>query len=108
MRRVGTLMKLPPVEHRNAVVLLTSSISPSRVFGVISTLMRLNSGSSSRPATLGVTVTPGATLLQRMPSAPYWQAMCEVSALRPPLAAVYAPPRQIGRASGRERVGRYV
>src|SRR3546814_16689715 len=96
------------------MVLSTSSISPSRVFGVISTLMRLNSGSSSRPATIGVTVTPGETLLQRMPSAPYWQAMCEVSALRPPLAAVYAPARRApmtekedGRESWGEGVGKY-
>ena len=32
-------------------------------------------------------VTPGATALQRIPCAPYWQAMWVVSAVRPPLAA---------------------
>ena len=28
-----------------------------------------------------------------MPCGPYWQAMCLVSAVSPPLAAEYAPPR---------------
>ncbi|EUA53923.1 hypothetical protein I550_5561 [Mycobacterium intracellulare 1956] len=46
-----------------------------------------NRSSCKRFSTIGVTVTPGATALQRMPDAPYWQAMWVVSAVSPPLAA---------------------
>ena len=50
-------------------------------------LIFLNRSSSSRWATIGVSVTPGATALQRIPCGPYWQAMCRVSDVRPPFAA---------------------
>src|SRR5512139_3750287 len=88
------LMKLAPSEHRNATVLAMSLTSPNRGYGVISTLILRNRSSSSRLATMGVRVTPGATALQRIPCGPYWQAMCRVSAVRPPFAAEYAPPRR--------------
>src|SRR5215212_3674103 len=84
---VWPLMKLPPSEHRNATVLAMSSIVPSRGYGVISVLILRNRSSSRRVATIGVKVTPGATALHRMPAGPYWQAMCDVNAVNPPLAA---------------------
>src|SRR5262245_35514586 len=84
---VCPLMKLPPSEHRNATVLAMSSTLPSRGYGVISVLILRNRSSSRRVATIGVSVTPGATALQRMPSGPYWQAICVVNAVNPPLAA---------------------
>ena len=68
-------LKLPPGEHRKATVLAISSTVPRRVCGVISVLILRKRSSSRRVATIGVRVTPGATALQRMPSAPYWQAM---------------------------------
>src|SRR5690606_30262701 len=84
---VWPLMKLPPGEHRNATVLAISSIVPSRVCGVISTFMRRKPSSCRRPSVIGVTVTPGATSLARMPLAPYWQAMWRVRPPSPALAA---------------------
>ena len=75
------------------MVLAMSSTRPSRGCGVISVLILRNRSSSSRCSTIGVMVTPGATALQRMPCGPYWQAMWVVSAVSPPLAAEYAPPR---------------
>src|SRR3984957_1031881 len=90
---VCPLMKLPPGEHKNATVLATSSTVPSRWCGVISICIRRNRGSCSRSSVIGVWITPGATALQRMPCAPYWQAMWVVSAVNPPLAAEYGPPR---------------
>ncbi len=71
-----------------------SSTRPSRVCGVISVCILRNSDRSAGAcSTIGVTVTPGATALHRMPCAPYWQAIWVVSAVNPPLAAEYAPPR---------------
>src|SRR5882757_9332466 len=83
---VWPLMKLAPSEHRKATVLAMSLTSPSRGYGVISVLILRNRSSSRRAATMGVSVTPGATALHRMPCGPYWQAMCVVSAVKPPFA----------------------
>src|SRR6202035_3902247 len=68
---VCPLMKLAPSEHRNATVLARSSTRPSRGYGVISVFILRNRSSSRRVATIGVSVTPGATALQRIPCGPY-------------------------------------
>src|SRR5579875_1628265 len=91
---VWPLMKLPPDEHKNATVLATSSTVPSRWCGVMPTFIRRNRSSASLCSVIGVWITPGATALQRIPCDPYWQAMWVVSAVSPPLAAEYAPPRR--------------
>ena len=60
-------------------------------------------GSCNRSSVIGVWITPGATALQRMPCAPYWQAMWVVNAVSPPLAAEYGAPAQSADDGERRR-----
>ena len=72
-------------------------------YGVISVLILRNRSSSRRCSTIGVTVTPGATALHRMPCGPYWRRRCAGSARsgRPwPWVGATAPPADHGERRG--------
>ena len=61
---------------------------PVRLSGVMSKFIRAKRGSALQAySTIGVSITPGARTLVRMPRGPYCAAICFDRATMPPLAA---------------------